>query len=162
MRLTLGPCSYDLTNRALVMGVGGAPDELVDQGADLVELDRPRGPSPVPVCVPAHDDAAVARALRTGASVVRLLAPTAAALKRCATAGVAVIVPAEWTHEASAAGVAHDLIVPDGVLLDVTGHDCPVAATVVGVLLGRRIVRTFDVRGARRVCDVLAAVLEAY
>ena len=35
------------------------------------------------------------------------------------------------------------------------------AATAAGVIQGARIVRTTDVRGARRVCDVLAAVMEA-
>jgi hypothetical protein len=29
------------------------------------------------------------------------------------------------------------------------------------VIRGARIVRTADVRGARRICDVLAAILEA-
>ena len=42
-----------------------------------------------------------------------------------------------------------------------TGRECPMAATAVGVIRGARIVRTDDVRGARRVCDVLAAVMEA-
>lgn len=36
-----------------------------------------------------------------------------------------------------------------------------VAATAIGVIGGCRIVRTHDVRGIRRVCDVLAAILEA-
>ncbi|MBW3614960.1 MAG: dihydropteroate synthase [Actinobacteria bacterium] len=36
-----------------------------------------------------------------------------------------------------------------------------VAATALGVTRGCRIVRAHDVRGARRVCDVVAAVLEA-
>ena len=40
-------------------------------------------------------------------------------------------------------------------------RDASLAATAVGVAGGCRIVRTHDVRGTRRVCDVLAAVLEA-
>ncbi|MBA3653330.1 MAG: dihydropteroate synthase [Actinobacteria bacterium] len=39
--------------------------------------------------------------------------------------------------------------------------DASLAATAIGVAGGCRIVRTHDVRGTRRVCDVLAAVLEA-
>jgi dihydropteroate synthase len=39
--------------------------------------------------------------------------------------------------------------------------DASLAATAVGVAGGCRIVRTHDVRGTRRVCDVLSAVLEA-
>ena len=40
-------------------------------------------------------------------------------------------------------------------------RDASIAAAAVGVSLGCRIVRAHDVRGTRRVCDVLAAVLEA-
>jgi hypothetical protein len=53
---------------------------------------------------------------------------------------------------------------PDGagpLFVDVTGADCPTAATAVAVIRGARLIRTADPRGARRVCDVLAAVLEA-
>jgi dihydropteroate synthase len=39
--------------------------------------------------------------------------------------------------------------------------DASLAAAAVGVTVGCRIVRAHDVRGTRRVCDVLAAVLEA-
>ena len=39
--------------------------------------------------------------------------------------------------------------------------DASLAAAAVGVAGGCRIVRAHDVRGTRRVCDVLAAVLEA-
>jgi dihydropteroate synthase len=46
--------------------------------------------------------------------------------------------------------------------LDVTErHSASLAATAVGVARGCRIVRAHDVRGTRRVCDALAAVLEA-
>ena len=47
------------------------------------------------------------------------------------------------------------------LFVDVTDSPCPTAATAVAVIRGARLVRTGDVPGARRVCDVLAAVLEA-
>ncbi len=81
--------------------------------------------------------------------------------ERLAEAGVAVLVPAGASAGAKAAGFPPERVVPDTLLLDVTAEDFPVAATAVGVIRGARIVRTADVRGARRVCDVLAAVLEA-
>jgi dihydropteroate synthase len=40
-------------------------------------------------------------------------------------------------------------------------NEASLGAAAVGVTLGCRIVRAHDVRGTRRVCDVLAAVLEA-
>jgi len=40
-------------------------------------------------------------------------------------------------------------------------NDPSLAAAALGVTLGCRIVRAHDVRGTRRVCDVLAALLEA-
>jgi dihydropteroate synthase len=40
-------------------------------------------------------------------------------------------------------------------------REASLAATALGVTRGCRIVRAHDVRGTRRVCDVLAAVLEA-
>jgi hypothetical protein len=124
MRLTVGSRTYNLTTRALVVGVS----ELSDV------------PSP---------------------GLVHLRAPTADLLARCAAAGAAVIVPPEAVDEARAAGIPPDRIVPDTLLLDVTGSECPTAATAVGVIRGARIVRTADVRAARRICDVLAAVMEA-
>ena len=46
--------------------------------------------------------------------------------------------------------------------LDITERrDASQAAAAIGVTGGCRIVRAHDVRGARRVCDVLAAVMEA-
>lgn len=165
MRLTLGPHAYDLRSRALVMGALGPVDELIGHGADLVELaafDR-QGAMPVPACATASDEAGVARALAAGACLVHLPQPTPAGLRMCATAGVAVLVPPSAADDAAVAGVLRERIVPDSLLLDVTGATCPVAATAVGVIQGARIVRTApaDVRGARRVADVLAAVMEA-
>lgn len=156
MRLTLGLRSYDLTVRALVLGVG-APEDLVAQGADLVESPG-AGATLVATAV---DDASLEAALTAGAGIVRLLSPTAGGLRRCAEAGVAVLVPAGAVEDARAAGLPPDRVVPDTLLLDVTGSECPTAATAVGVIRGARIVRTADVRGARRICDVLAAVMEA-
>jgi len=165
MRLTLGPRTYDLRSRALVLGAFGPADELIGQGADLVELaESDQQPAaPVPVCVIASDEAGVERALAVGAGLVRLPQPTPAGLRMCATAGVAVLVPPSAADDAAVAGVLRERIVPDSLLLDVTGATCPVAATAVGVIQGARIMRTAaaDVRGARRVVDVLAAVMEA-
>jgi hypothetical protein len=158
MRLTLGSRHYDLASRALVLGVDGRPEDLVREGADLLEV----AGYGRPVCVAASGDATVAPALEQGAVLVRLSAPTRTALEACAAAGAAVIVPAESAGAAAAAaGLPPDRVVPERLLLDVTGSACAVAATAVGVVTGARIVRTADVRGARRICDVLAAVMEA-
>ena len=40
-------------------------------------------------------------------------------------------------------------------------NDASLAAAALGVSLGCRVVRAHDVRGTRRVCDVVAAILEA-
>lgn len=138
MRLFAGSRSYDLTWRALVVdGRGG------------------------PAFAPAADGPALARAISGGAALVHLPRPTGELLRRCAQAGLAVIVPPEAVPGALEAGLAVERVVPDNLLLDVTGAACPTAATAVGVIRGARIVRAADVRGAGRVCDVLAAVLEA-
>ncbi len=160
MRLTLGSRSYDLTARALVLGVAGVPSD----GADLVETAHPDLPVIVPdlpVIVSVSDEAGVGRALAAGASLVRMTEPTTAGLKRCALAGAAVVVPLAAVARAAAAGLPPDRIVPDVLLVDVTSDACPTAAAVAGVIRGARIVRTADVRGAQRVCAVLAAVMEA-
>jgi dihydropteroate synthase len=49
-------------------------------------------------------------------------------------------------------------------LLDVDRHEAAegtMAAHALGVALGCRVLRAHDVRAARRVADVLAAILEA-
>jgi len=161
MLLALGSRRYDVRTRALVMGVLRPPDELVAEGADILELEIMDRPMPVPVCVPAYDEASVERALSTGADLLRLSHPTAGSLSLCAAAGVAVLVPADAAFGAAAAGLPPERVVVDSLLVDVTTDDCPVAATAVGVIRGARIVRTAHVRAARRSCDVLAAVLEA-
>jgi dihydropteroate synthase len=51
-----------------------------------------------------------------------------------------------------------------GKLLDLEvgeRREASIAATALGVTLGCRVVRTHDVRGVRRVCDLLAAIVEA-
>ena len=161
MRLTLGSRSYDLTSRALVLGALGAPGDPIAEGADMVEPGHPGRWGRVPVCATAGDAPGLERALAAHATLVRLPAPTEASLHRCAEAGVAVLVPSAAVTDAGAAGIPADRIVDDTLWLDVTGEPCPVAATAVGVIRGARIVRTAQVRAARRICDVLAAVLEA-
>ena len=133
MRLTVGPRSYDLTTRPLVVG---AHEVVVVASEDEM--------------TPAAET-----------SLICLVDPTPAVLARCAEAGVTVIVPASHVDAAEAAGLPPDRIVPDHLFLDVTGSDCAIAATAVGVIRGARVVRTCDLRGAQRICDVLAAVLEA-
>jgi len=178
MRLTLGSRSFDLTSRALVLGTVGRAGSIaaaVRNGADIVEVDEMDAGAlneagHVPLCVAPGDDAALARALVVGASMVRLddVASTAS-YRSCARAGVVVVVPAEAAGAAESAGMPARRIIVDGpctgdrhpVLVDVTGAGRPLAATAAGVVQGARIVRTADVRGARRVCDVLAAVWEA-
>jgi hypothetical protein len=156
MRLTLGSCSYDLRTRALVMAVAGAPRG----GADIVELPGP-GPAELPVCARASDDDGLRRALSAGVDLLHLPEPTQSALAMCAEAGVAVLVPSAASADAATAGLPPERVVVDALLVDVTGAELPVVSTAVGVIQGARIVRTADVAGARRVCDVIAAVLEA-
>ena len=159
MRLTLGSRSYDLTTRSVVVGVGGVPEEMVADGADLIELGA--GPAPAPGYTTALDEGGLGRALSAGAALVRLTRPTAGGLALCAAAGASVLVPAGAAADAGAAGLPPDRVAVDSLLVDVTGAEVPMAATAAGVIRGARIVRTTDVRGARRVCDVLAAVMEA-
>ena len=166
MRLDLRSRTYDLVSRALVMGVGGRPGDLAAQGADIVEvrLDDvgvPGGAASVPICVVASGEAEVALALAASVALVRLLLPTSVELARCAAAGAAVVVRAGAEDDALAVGLPPERIVIDSLVVDVAGLDDPLAATIAGVLAGGRIVRSDDVRGARRVCDVLAAIMEA-
>ncbi|HEV2758664.1 MAG TPA: hypothetical protein VGV86_03755 [Acidimicrobiales bacterium] len=156
MRLALGSRSYDLRTRGLVMAVSGAPTE----GADIVELADP-GPAELPVCVTACDDDGVREALSAGVDLLHLQEPTPSTLAMCVEAGAAVLIPLAASSDAATAGLPPERIVVDALLVDVTEADLPVVATAVGVIRGARIVRTADVAGARRVCDVLAAVLEA-
>lgn len=161
MHLTLGSRSFDLTARSVVVGVGGPPEEMVALGADLIDLEAGAGAGAAPLYTTACDEAGLGRALSAGAALVRLTDPSAGGLALCAAAGAAVLVPAGAAGDAAAAGLPPDRIAVDTLLVDVTRADSPVAATAAGVIHGARIVRTTDVRGARRVCDVLAAVLEA-
>lgn len=166
MHLTLGSRSYDLCTRALVMAGAGVSGDLVDQGADLLDLDldfdldHPLS-VPLPLSAAASGDDSIRRALAAGVTLVRLPQPTPASLAMCAEAAAAVVVRPGAMADAAAAGVPPERIVPDTLLLDVTSEDLPSPATAVGVIRGARIVRTADIVGARRICDVLAAVLEA-
>lgn len=175
MRLSLGPRTYDLTARALVMGTVERADsvaEAVREGADIVEVDHVDAPftTDVPICVALCGGDRVEGALAAGASLVRLDGiPPGAAYAACAAAGASVVVSAAHAGTAERVGIPPDRIVvvagdPAGrypVLVDVTGTPSPTAATAVAVVRGARIVRTGDVRGARRICDVLAAVIGA-
>ena len=156
MRLTLGSRTYDLRTRALVMAVAGSPRE----GADIVHLVEP-GPAELPVCLTTCDDDGVRRALSVGVDLLHLPEPTVSSLALCAEAGAVVLVPSAASAAAAAAGLPPERIVVDALLLDVTAAELPVVATAVGVIQGARIIRTADGLGARRVCDVLAAVMEA-
>lgn len=177
MRLFLGHRSYDLGTSALVMGTvgrAGSVDDAVSAGADIVEVGDIAGlaRAAVPVCVVPPDDGVLAASLAAGASMVRMgPGGSTAAYAMCATAGVAVIVDSGAAAVAEAAGVRSDRIVVEGgpgaaggrfpVLVDVTRCSTPVAATAACVVRGARIVRTDDVRGARRICDVLGALMRA-
>jgi hypothetical protein len=109
----------------------------------------------------ATDQVAVELAVAGGAGLVRLPNPSAAMLAHCGEGALAVIVPVTAADEAAAAGLTGDRVVPDTLVVDVTDGPCPVAVMAVAVTRGARIVRASDVRAARRVCDVLAAVMEA-
>jgi hypothetical protein len=89
----------------------------------------------------AADESELDAALATGACLVRLPARTPSMMRRCAEAGIAVV--------------------DEQLFLDVAGEPCPLAAIAAGVVGGARIIRTADVRAARRVADVIAAILEA-
>lgn len=164
MWLALGSRRYDLTSRALVMATmrrATAASEAVAEGADVVEVHEIDGEAEVPICVAARDDAGAAIAVAAGAELVRLAASTPTAYRTCADAGVAVVVPDGATAEARAAGLDAERIVPEGLIVDVVDAPCPLAAMVVGVIRGGRIVRTTNPRQARRVVDLIAAILEA-
>jgi hypothetical protein len=103
-------------------------------GADLVE-GAPGG------FASAADESELDAALATGACLIRLPAPTPSMLRRCAESGVAVV--------------------DERLFLDVAGEPCPLPAIAAGVVAGARVIRTTDVRAARRVADVIAAILEA-
>lgn len=87
------------------------------------------------------------------------------------------LAPEDRRNEAQRlAAAGADLIEVGGVVLDVGLNEVPaqvaaelppfvatddVAEMAVSVVMGCRLIRTHDVRAARRVCDVLAAVQEA-
>lgn len=176
MRLSLGHRDYDLTTRALVMGTVERASSVLDavrDGADIVEVGDVDGTfaPDVPVCLAVPEGCGSERAVASGAALVRFdgVPSSAADYAACAKAGASVVVTAGETGSAERAGIPADRIVVVGgdfggrypVLVDVTGSHSPTAATAVAVVRGARVVRTADVRGARRLCDVLAAVMEA-
>lgn len=176
MRLSLGSRSYDLTGRALVMGTvrgAGSVAGAGRDGADIVEVGDAgalSGAGLAVICLAPADDRGLEAGLAAGVAMVRLgPGASGAAYAACARAGVTVVVVgAARAAAAEAAGVGPDRIVveqggagPYPVLVDVTGSPCPVAATAVAVVKGARMIRTAEVRGARRTCDVLAAVMGA-
>jgi len=175
MRLSLGTRSYDLAVRALVMGSVDDEHDIagaVGDGADIVEVAglRTWPEVDVAVCVAPPDDEGLRSSLAAGASVLDAPADVSDAwLRCCAATKAAVIVSTSQLAAVHAAGVAGDrIVVRDGdvdgpypVLVDVSMSPWPVAAAAVAVVQGARIVRVGadDVRGARRVCDTLAAVM---
>ena len=202
MLLTLGSRSYDVTTRALVVGVltvASTPlptlcrdaERLVDEGADLLDL----------ADAGVDDVCAAVGALSTGVAV-----PLGVLTSRMDVSGPAVAAGASLTRDP---GVAHATgaalvvsgaalartaarcgIAPERIVLDIAprvrptpdelalGYPvltsaCPppagaedaraavLATAALAVSSGCRLVRTADVRGIRRVRDVLAAVLAA-
>lgn len=135
MHLTLGERTYDVTTRALVVAVVGL-DGLGSapprpDGADIVELDVPAGTRAVTV------------------------ANAVAALAKLAGVPVAIA-----TNDPDLRRAAVDAGSVGALGREAVTANTP-AAVAVAVLNGCRLIRTTDVRGARRVVDVLAAVMEA-
>jgi dihydropteroate synthase len=168
--------------------VGRQARDLVAAGADVVDLGRAdaasdaeecdlllaalaeaRAAVDVPLCLGTTRPAVASAAAAAGAAMVDVGGPDTVLLgQACLGAGaVAVVSPG-----ADAAGFDPSRVVVRtgdvaqarrlassgrAVLLDVPAR-CRVAAMAAGVVLGARLLRTDDVREARRVCDVLAAV----
>ena len=178
MPLAAGSGSYDLSTRALVVGVLDVraaemaalcrqAERLVADGADILDV--------------AGGTAEHVHALQTVVAV-----PLAVADLTTARATGAILI-AEGGARAVAA--AHSGISPDKIVLDVTpslrpmpddlalGYPllasttpsaaagdrraCVLASAALAISRGCRLVRTTDVRGVGRVRDVLAAVLTA-
>lgn len=179
-----------LAARAGALVAAGA-DVLVVEGGDgvvkAVEVLMGVVDIPVGVATPAADlvDAALEAGAtlaedRTGEAGQEWLA---AAARAGAAVALACLTPSPGGRldaalraraaEAQAAGVAPDRIAVDPgavirpaprvgypLVLD-AGKGSALAAASVGIALGYRVVRTADVRVARRVADAVAAVLEA-
>ena len=87
-----------------------------------------------------------------------------------ARAGGAVVLPPELVPAAIATGVPADAVLvdagghvttPPGPVPPLVASTGDAAAHAVAIVCGVRLLRTRDVRGARRVADVMAAVLDA-
>lgn len=114
MQVVVGPSTYDVSSRALVIGV-------IDPALEGT----------------AQCDAARTMA-RSGADAIEV-----GDQEDVAPVGDAVDVP----------------VVTPGTVDSVTAEDA--AAVAVAIVGGARVVRTHDVHAARRVADVLAAVIDA-
>lgn len=181
--VSLAGAAIDLRSRVLVVGVVPAPRfgrenevaatarAVAASGADLVDVSLgPRlvGParhaSPVPVVASVASLDAAAVAGRAGASLALLPPDVVAAASgddlRAVGVPLAVVV-ADLAGVARAVDLAARVGAP--VAFDSTRLPTPeaLAAEALAVTDGCRLVRTADVRRARRVAEVLGAVLEA-
>lgn len=171
----------DLVAAGADLVVVDGDEGLVEAVGDLVALDLPVG-----VSTPVADVAAAA--FRVGAVLAEDRTASAGTgwLAAAASAGASVtlaVAPcpddaveaalATRAAEAERAGIAaHRIALDPGglrrpspgvarpLVLDL-GPEPVLAAACVGLALGYRVVRTTDVRTARRVADAVAAVLEA-
>ncbi|MGH9222772.1 MAG: hypothetical protein ACRD2W_02980 [Acidimicrobiales bacterium] len=182
MRFTLGGRRYDLTTRSLVIGRASDPQtarRLVDDGADVIEVADPdlvaafvaafaavHDVHDVPVAIASAQLDAVRAAYQAGA--VLGACPDPAFLALSAEAGAAVLTPDPTP--ARAAGIPADRIAvewPAGARPAATHPHATLVttddlgATALAVTNGARLIRTANVKAARRVADVLAAILEA-
>lgn len=148
MLLALGSERMDITYRALVVGVVELAGDLrevarrlEDEGADLLEIDCRS--------VGAQGVASVEDAVATLRSVSRL--PVAIRTPSAQLRSVAASEGAVALDDLRAPVIEAESDDPDEVL----------AEQVLAIAGGARIVRTRDVRSARRVASVMARLLEA-
>lgn len=128
-------------------------------------------PLGVPVAVDTTRVEVLRAALDAGAAVV--CAPAggsgSAHLAAAAAAGAAVVVSPQRLADAQSAGIpVGRVVVATGLDAEAPGPDCSrlvsaddEATWSLAIALGFRVLRTSQVRQARRVADVMAAVLEA-
>jgi hypothetical protein len=175
VRVALGSYEFDVTRRALVVGPVVGPDSvdvaehLVAAGADALELDavgadvaRVRARLDVPIVVRFGDTESLRSALAAGASAA--VVPGGSAdpeqLELIVAAAASVVIDPGALATVTAlerAGLPPSRIV-SAAITDPGSGPGPVAAAITA---GVRVVRTTDVRTARRVADVLAAVMAA-
>jgi hypothetical protein len=169
VQVVLGSSTYDVSHRALVIGL---LDPLVDDEAVREQASALVALGADALAVDAADTATAVALV----SFLRSEVPVVVATSRidvvveAARAGAPVLMAADLAPAAIANGVP-----ADAILLDAGGHIAtppgPVhplvvstgnaAAHAVAIVCGVRLLRTRDVRGARRVADVMAAVLGA-